>query len=101
MTEPEAQLKEHDFKKQSQFHKTEDERKSLWKKGLRKMTAPRAPQKQAQTKPISDYPCVFESAVYNLVLRDDNGRNFDGEYMKWQKHQKQMRWSDNRAGLRQ
>ncbi|MFH1883930.1 MAG: hypothetical protein ABIL62_14630 [Planctomycetota bacterium] len=46
---------------------------------------------QTQTKPIFDYPCVFELAVYNLVLRDGNvmhsmpnGRNFDGEYMKWQ-----------------
>ena len=73
---------------------------------------------QTQTKPISkvpilqyvakwgpsDYPCVFESAVYNLVLRDGNvmhsmpnGRNldcrqtsFDGEYMKWQMHRRQM-----------
>ncbi len=39
---------------------------------------------QTQTKPISDYPCVFELAVYNLVLRDGNvmhsmlnGRNLD------------------------
>jgi len=46
---------------------------------------------QTQTKPISNYPCVFELAVYNLVLRYGNvmqsmpnGRNFDGEYMKWQ-----------------
>jgi len=29
-----------------------------------------------------DYPCVFELAVYNLVVRDGNGRNFYGEYMK-------------------
>jgi len=28
--------------------------------------------KQTQTKPISDYPCIFELAVYNLVLRDGN-----------------------------
>jgi len=61
--------------------------------------------KQTQTKPISevpilqyvakwgpcDYPCVFESAVYNLVLRDGNVISFDGEYMKWQKHRKQTR----------
>jgi len=53
---------------------------------------------QTQTNPISEYPCVFELAVYNLVLRDGNvmhsmpdGRNFDGEYMKWQMRQKQMR----------
>ena len=45
---------------------------------------------QTQTKPISDYPCVFELAVYNLALRCGNvmhnmpnGRNFNGEYMKW------------------
>ena len=46
---------------------------------------------QTQPKPISDYPCIFEWLLYNLVLRDDNimrsmpnGRNFDGEYLKWQ-----------------
>jgi len=86
------------YAKQSQFWKSPNERKTLWKKGLRKRTAPRTSQKQTQTKPISDYLCVFELAVYNLVLRDGNvmhsmpnGRNFDGEYMKWQMHQKQMR----------
>ena len=66
--------------------------------------------KQTQTKPISevpilqyvakwgpsDYPCVFELAGYNLVLRGcnlrhsmPNVRNLDGEYMKWQKPRKQ------------
>jgi hypothetical protein len=42
--------------------------------------------KQTQTKPISDYPCIFQLAVYNLVLRYGNrmhsmpnGRNFIGE----------------------
>jgi hypothetical protein len=25
----------------------------------------------------SNYPCVFELAVYNLVVRDGNGRNLD------------------------
>ena len=51
---------------------------------------------QSQSKPISDYPCVFELAEYNLVFRDGNvmhsmpnGRNFDGEYVKWQMHRKQ------------
>jgi len=46
----------------------------------------------------SDYPCVFELAVYNLVLRNGNvmhrmpnGRNFNGEYIKWQMHRRQMR----------
>ena len=50
--------------------------------------------KQTQTKPISDYPCFLELAVYNLVLRDgnvmhstSNSRNFYGENMKCQKHQ--------------
>jgi len=38
----------------------------------------------------SDYPCVFELAAYNLVLRDGNIRDFDGEYVKWQMHQRQM-----------
>ena len=47
-------------------------------------------EKLCKTKPISDYPCVFELAVYNLLLRDGNLRNFDGEFTKWQKHQKQM-----------
>jgi len=37
-----------------------------------------------------NYPCVFELAVYNLVLRNGNVGNFDGEYMKWQMHQKRM-----------
>ena len=53
---------------------------------------------QTQTKPIFDYPCVFEWLLYNLVLSDGNimhsmpnGRNFDGEYIKWQMHRKQMR----------
>jgi len=53
---------------------------------------------QTQSNPIFDSPCVFELAVYNLVLRNDNvmqsmpnGRNFDGEYLKWQMHRKQMR----------
>jgi len=58
--------------KQSQFQKSPNEHKPLWKKGLRKRIARSVPQKQTQTKPISDYPCVFESAVYNLVLRDGN-----------------------------
>jgi len=94
------------YAKQSQFLKRPNERKPLWKKGLRKRTAPGALQKQTQsfdpaqdgTKPISDYPCVFELAVYNLVLHNGNvmhgmpnGRNFDGEYMKWQMHRKPMR----------
>jgi len=46
----------------------------------------------------SEYPCVFELAVYNLVVRDGNGRNFYGEFIKWQmdstgspqEHRKQM-----------
>jgi hypothetical protein len=38
----------------------------------------------------SDYPCVFELAAYNLVLRDGNIRDFDGEYVKWQMHPKPM-----------
>ena len=54
--------------------------------------------KQTQLKPISDYPCIFELALYNLVLRDGNGRNFNGEFTKWQMHRKQMRWWDSRAG---
>ncbi len=52
--------------------------------------------KQTQLKPIYDYPCIFELAVYNLVLRYDNlihsipnCRNFDGEYIKWQMRQEQ------------
>jgi hypothetical protein len=52
---------------------------------------------QTQSKPISDYPCIFELAVYNLVFRYGNlmhsipnGRNFDGEYIKWQMRQEQM-----------
>ncbi len=48
------------------------------------------PKKQTQTKPIFDYPCVFEWLLYNLVLRDGNGRNFNGEYLKWQMHRKPM-----------
>jgi hypothetical protein len=46
--------------------------------------------KQTQTKPISDYPCVVELARYNLVLRDDNMKDFDGEYVECQVHRKQM-----------
>jgi hypothetical protein len=60
--------------------------------------------KQSQSKPISwvpilqyvakwgssDSPCVFQLAGYNLVLRDDNIRDFDGEYVKCQTHRKQM-----------
>ncbi len=38
----------------------------------------------------SDYPCVFELAGYNLVPRDGNIRDSDGEYVKWQKHRRQM-----------
>jgi len=45
--------------------------------------------KQSQSYPPSDYPCVFELAGYNLVLRNDNCRNFDGEGIKWQKHRRQ------------
>jgi len=52
---------------------------------------------QDGTKPISDYHCVFQLAVYNLVLSNGNvmhimpnGRNFYGELTKWQMHQKQM-----------
>ncbi len=52
--------------------------------------------KQTQLKPIYDYPCIFELAVYNLVLRYGNlihsipnGRNFNGEYIKWQMRQEQ------------
>jgi hypothetical protein len=60
-------------------------------------------ESRAKTKPIkanpstssgqvSDYHCVFELAGYNLVLRDGNIRDFDGEHVKWQMHPKQMQW---------
>ncbi len=52
---------------------------------------------KANSNPISDYPCVFELAVYNLVLQVGivmhsmpKGRNFNGEYLKCQMHQEQM-----------
>lgn len=55
--------------------------------------------KQTQTKPISDYLCVFELAVYNPFLRVGNvmhstpdNRNFYGESIeKWQMHLRQTR----------
>jgi hypothetical protein len=43
-----------------------------------------------KTNPISDYPCVSEFAVYNLVLNNSNGGNFNGDYLKWQMHRRQM-----------
>jgi len=51
--------------------------------------------KQSQSFDLAQhsFPIIlvfFESAVYNLVLRNGNERNFDGEYVKWQKHRKQM-----------
>ncbi len=64
--------------------------KLKYNKGLWQFSALRPPEKQTQTKPISDYPCVFEWLLYNLVFRDGNIRNFDGEYVKWQMHRKQM-----------
>ena len=45
---------------------------------------------QTQTKPIFNYPCVFQLAVYNPVLSDSNIRNFNGDFTKWQMHRKQM-----------
>ena len=61
--------------------------------GLVRLRSPQVAQDRS-----SDYPCLFELAVYNLVLHDGNvmhsmpnGRNFDGEYMKWQMHRRQMR----------
>ena len=95
-----VQSKASNYAKQSQFLKTENERNPLWKKGLRKKTIRPVLQKQTQTKPISPVPilqyvakwgssgysCVFELAVYNLILRDSNvihstpkNRNFYGE----------------------
>jgi len=71
------------------FRNAQNERKRLYNKGLWQFSYFTAPKKQTQTNPIFDYPCVFEGLLYNLVFRDDNGRNFDGEYMKWQMHQKQ------------
>ncbi len=50
-----------------------------------------AQKNKPKTKPIFDYPCVFEWLLYNLVLRDGNIRNFDGDFSKWQMHRKQMR----------
>ncbi len=45
----------------------------------------------------SDYSCVFELAMYNLVFRDGNvmhsmpnGRSFDGDITKWQMHREPM-----------
>jgi len=96
------------YAKQSQFLKTENEHKPLLKKGLRKKTVWPVLQKQTQTNPIcselvepispvpilqyvakwgsSGYSCVFELAVYNLILRDGNvmhstpkSKNFYGE----------------------
>jgi hypothetical protein len=61
------------------------------KKDYDNVTAFRPKKNKPKTKPIFDYPCVFEWLLYNLVLRDGNRRNFDGEYMKWQMHRKQMR----------
>jgi hypothetical protein len=65
---------------------------SIITKYYEKRWALRGEQKQSQSKPISDYPCVFELAGYNLVLRDGKMKDFDGEYVKWQVHLKPMRW---------
>jgi hypothetical protein len=46
--------------------------------------------KQTQSNPISDYPCVSKFAGYNLVFHNSNGRNFDGDYLKWQMYRRQM-----------
>ena len=54
-----------------------------------------SPVEFTKTKPNkanSDYPCVFELAEYNLVFRDGNISDFDGEHVKWQMHPKPMRW---------
>ncbi len=59
---------------------------------------------QIQTKPISgvpilqsvakwgpsDYPCICELDLYNLVFRDSNLTNFYGDFTKWQMHRKPM-----------
>jgi hypothetical protein len=45
---------------------------------------------QTQTNPISNYSCVFELDLYNLVLSYGNLTNFYGEYVKWQMLRKQM-----------
>jgi hypothetical protein len=87
------------------FRKSPNECKLIYNEGLQKKRRFRSPKNkpnsnpiQTQSNPISDYPCVFELAVYNLVLHNDNvmhsmpnGRIFDGENMKWQMHRKQMR----------
>jgi len=74
------------FAKQTQFPKSQNERKLILNKVLCKWTRLQSPGKQTQSNPISgvpilqygakwgpsDYPCVFELAVYNLILRDGN-----------------------------
>ena len=72
------------------FQNGKNECKLKYNKGLWQFSALRPPKKQTQTKPIFDYPCVFEWLLYNLVLNDGNRRYFNGEYVKWQMHQKQM-----------
>jgi hypothetical protein len=49
-------------------------------------------QNEPNSNPISDYPCIFELAVYNLVFRGSNITNFNGVYLKWQMHRKPMQW---------
>jgi hypothetical protein len=45
---------------------------------------------QTERKSISDYPCVFESAVYNLLFRQGKIRNSNGDFSRWQMHREQM-----------
>jgi len=89
--------------KQTQSQNRQNERNFVENNELRTKNYERR-KKQTQTNPIcselgpSDYPCIVELAVYNLVFRNGNvihsmpnGRDFDGEYMKWQMHRKQTR----------
>ncbi len=77
-------------KNKPNFRNAQNERKPLCNKGLWQFPALRPQKNKPKTNPISNYPCIFEWLLYNLVFRDDNGRNFDGEYIKWQMHRKQM-----------
>jgi len=80
------------------FRKAQMNVNSLITKDYRKKDDFAVQKNKANSNPISDYPCVFESAEYNLVLRDGNvmhsmpnGRDFNGDITKWQKHRKQTR----------
>jgi len=74
---------------QTQFKANSNPKQSQFKPKTKPTCRGVAPG-EAGSNPIFNYSCVFELDLYNLLLHNGNLTIFNGDFMKWQMHQKQM-----------